>query len=81
MLKKKKKEYGMLKLHKILKRQAKQPKPLRHHHITWGPHSVTGQGLPWWSRSQESEFPMQGARVQSLVRELRSYKPHGTVNK
>ena len=30
----------------------------------------TCQGLPWWSSGQDSTFPVQGARVQSLVREL-----------
>ena len=28
------------------------------------------QGLPWWSRGQDSELPVQGAQVRSLVREL-----------
>ena len=28
------------------------------------------KGLPWWSSGQDFLFPMQGAWVQSLVREL-----------
>ena len=28
------------------------------------------QGLPWWTSSWDSEFPMQGTWVPSLVREL-----------
>ena len=28
------------------------------------------QGLPWWRSGQDSMLPVQGARVQSLVREL-----------
>ena len=27
-------------------------------------------GLPWWASGQDSKFPMQGAQVQFLVREL-----------
>lgn len=38
-------------------------------------------GLPWWSSGQDSALPRQGARVQSLVRELRSHMPHGTAKK
>ena len=28
------------------------------------------EGLPWWFRGKDSSLPMQGAQVQSLVREL-----------
>ena len=28
------------------------------------------QGLPWWVSGQDSMLPIQGAQVQSLVREL-----------
>ena len=30
-------------------------------------------GLPWWFSGLDSVLPMQGAQVQSLVRELRSH--------
>ena len=33
------------------------------------------RGLPWWSSGWDSELPLQGVRVQSLVRELRFCKP------
>ena len=32
-------------------------------------------GLPWWSSGLDSMLPLQGAWVQSLVRELRSFRP------
>ena len=31
-----------------------------------------GLGLPWWSSGEDSVLPMQGARVPSSIRELRS---------
>ena len=34
-----------------------------------------GEGLPWASSGQDSALPLQGARVRSLVKELRSHKP------
>ena len=33
------------------------------------------RGLPWWSSDQDSELPLQGAWVRSLVRDLRSHMP------
>ena len=39
-------------------------------------------GLPWRSSGQDSVLPVPGARVRSLVGELRSHTPHGQkVNK
>ena len=38
-------------------------------------------GLSWWSNGQDSTLPMQGARVQSLVGELRSCRPCGQKKK
>ena len=35
--------------------------------------------LPWQSRGEDSALPMQGARVRSPVRELRSHMPHGAA--
>ena len=32
------------------------------------------EGIPWKSSGEDSEFPLLGALVQSLVKELRSYK-------
>ena len=32
-----------------------------------------GEGLPWWSIGWNSELPLQGAQVRSLIRELESY--------
>ena len=32
--------------------------------------NLVGQGFPWWSSGSDSKLPMQGAQVQSLVREL-----------
>ena len=32
--------------------------------------NVTTLGLPWWFSGEDSTFPMQGAWVQPLVREL-----------
>ena len=40
--------------------------------IQMGPKS-NDKGLPWRSSSQDSTFSLQGARVQFLVKELRSY--------
>ena len=40
-----------------------------------------GQGLPWLSRGSDSPLPVQGARVQSLVGELRPHKPHCVAKK
>ena len=31
------------------------------------------QGLPWQSSGKDSTLPLQGLRVQSLVREVRSH--------
>ena len=36
-------------------------------------------GLLWWSSGEDSA--VQGAGVQSLVQELRSYMPHGSTKK
>ena len=33
-------------------------------------------GLPWQSSGQDSELPVQGTQVRSLVRELGSHMPH-----
>ena len=38
-------------------------------------------GLPWRSSGYDSELPMQGAWVQSLVRELGSQMPRSTAKK
>lgn len=40
-----------------------------------------GKELLWWSRGWDPELSVQGARVQSLARELRSYRPQGTAKK
>ena len=40
---------------------------------------TTHKGLPWWSR--DSKLPLQGARVPSLVRELRSHMPRGAARR
>ena len=37
------------------------------------------EGLPWWSNGYDSVLPLQGARVLSLVRELRSHMPCGAA--
>ena len=37
---------------------------------SWFKQIIVFQGIPWWSSGWESALPMQGARVQSLVREL-----------
>ena len=37
------------------------------------------EGVPWWSRGEDSELPLLGARVLSLVRGLKSCTPHGAV--
>ena len=34
------------------------------------PVNNTVEGLPWHSSGSDSAFPLQGAQVQSLVREL-----------
>ena len=36
-------------------------------------------GLPWRSSGQDCELPLQGARVRSQVRELRSRMPRGVA--
>ena len=33
--------------------------------------------LSCWSSGQDSKFPLQGAQILSLVRELRSHVPQG----
>ena len=33
-------------------------------------HMLKSQGLPWWHSDQDPTLPMQGAQVQSMVREL-----------
>lgn len=38
-------------------------------------------GLPWWSSCWDSSLPMQGAWVQSLVKELRSHMLRGMIKK
>ena len=38
-------------------------------------------GLPWCPVVKTSVLPLQGAGVQSLVRELRSCMPHSTAKK
>ena len=35
--------------------------------------------LPWWSSGQDTVLPLQGAKVQSLIREPRSHTPQGMV--
>ena len=35
------------------------------------------QGIPWWSRGQDSTLSLPRAQVQSLISELRSCKLHG----
>ena len=39
------------------------------------------QGLPWWSSGEASVLPLQGAWVQSLVRELRSHMSGAAAKK
>lgn len=39
----------------------------------------TLSGIPWPSGGWDSELPLQGARVPSLIRELRSRKPGGAA--
>ena len=39
------------------------------------------EGLPWWSNGYDSVLPLQGARVLSLVRELRSHMLVGAAKK
>ena len=40
-------------------------------------------GLPWWSSGQDKKLPMQGAWVQSLIRELHAVTKtqHSQINK
>ena len=38
-------------------------------------------GLPWHSSGEDSELPLQGVQVRSLVRELRSCVLHGAAKK
>ena len=38
-------------------------------------------GIPWRSSGYDSMFPLQGAQVQFLAGELRSFKLCGTVKK
>ena len=40
-----------------------------------------GEGAPWRPSGLDSAFPLQDAQVQSLIRELRSPKPHGAAKK
>ena len=35
-----------------------------------GFYKILRKGLPWWNSGQDSELPVQGAWVQSLVRKL-----------
>ena len=54
------------------------PRPL--HCLPWG--SRHALGAPWRSSGWDSELPLQGTWVQSLVEELRSGKPrYMTKNK
>ena len=46
-----------------------------------GAGGVGGLGIPWQSSAQDSMLPPQGAWVWFLVRELRSYMPHGSVKR
>ena len=39
------------------------------------------EGIPWQSSGYDSMLPLQGAQVQSLVRELRACKPCGQKKK
>ena len=43
--------------------------------------NVSGLGLPWWSRGEDSMLPIQGAHVQPLVRELGFSMPHSAAKK
>ena len=36
-----------------------------------------GQEIPWWSRAWDSAVPLQGARVQFLVKEIGHQVPYG----
>ena len=38
-------------------------------------------GIPWWASGQDCTLPLQGAWVQSLVREHRFCKPCGTAKR
>ena len=38
-------------------------------------------GIPWWSSGWDSVLSLPRARVQSLVRELRSHKAHRVAKK
>ena len=44
-------------------------------------HETGGEGLPWWSSGWDSELPLQGAQVRSLIRGLESYIWCGTTKK
>ena len=44
-------------------------------------HKTGGEGLPWWSSGWDSELPLQGAQVRSLIRGLESYIWCGTTKK
>ena len=39
------------------------------------------EGIPWWSSGKDSALSLLRARVQSLVRELRSCKPCSVAKK
>ena len=39
------------------------------------------KGIPWQSSGQDSKLPLQGAHNQSLVKGLRSQKPHSMAKK
>ena len=41
--------------------------------------SIFFKGVPWWSSGQDSVLSLLWAQVQSLVRELGSWKPCGVV--
>ena len=40
---------------------------------------IDAEGIPWRSSSWDSMLSLQGVRVQSLVRELRSHMPYGVA--
>ena len=45
------------------------------------PSSRRNQGPPWWSSSCNSELPLQGVQVRSLIGDLRSHMLHGRARK
>ena len=45
------------------------------------PYMKSRGGLPRQPSGSDSELPLQGPRVQSLIRELTSHVPHGTAKK